>query len=221
MSKKSTVLHIVSPLLLLAVSTGILTAAMIKPADKLKVFVNVAFMDSLKSDPVTDNTGLVIRENNITSDYEGETSDDGEIIRPAFGEQYAVLSYGTDGLEIPVYWGSNSELLEHGACQSSGSAIVGDDGNAVISAHVDTYFSDLSSLKEGDSVTVRTKYGEFSYNVRSLIEFESTDRRYITPKDDTRLTLYTCKKDLLGASDMRIGVICDLTAKKFYKEVQE
>lgn len=221
MNKKNVVLHIVSPFFLMIICVGILIAAMIKPADKLKVFVNIAFMDSLKSKSVSDDTGLVIRNNDIVLDYEGEVSESGEFIRPVFGELYAYLSCDAIGLEIPVYWGSNAELLEHGACQSSSSVIIGDEGNSVISAHVDTFFADLDKLKKNDIITIKTNYGKFTYKVRSLIEFESSERKYVTPKDDTRLTLYTCQKDLLGASDMRIGVICDLEESMFYKEAEK
>ncbi len=219
MNKKNIVLHIATPFLLLIVCIGLLIVAMIKPADKLKVLVNVAFMDSLKSDPTNDDTGLVIRENEIKSEPEGETYDTGKIVRAKFGERYATINF--NDLEIPVYWGSTSELLEHGACHSSSSKIIGDKGNSVISAHVDTYFADLDKLKEGDIVTVKTNYGQFTYKVRETISFSSDDKKYVTPKDDDRLTLYTCKRDLLGASDQRIGVICDLTESQFYFKEDE
>lgn len=221
MNKKNVILHIATPFLLLVICVGVLIIAMVKPADKLKVFVNIAFMDSLKSDPVNDDTGLVIRENEIKSDYDGETSETGEIIRPKFGERYATLENDTIGLDIPVYWGSNSELLEHGACHSSSSVIIGSKGNSVISAHVDTFFADLEKLKEGDIVTIKTNYGQFTYKVRETISFSSTNEKYVTPKDDNRLTLYTCKRDLLGASDQRIGVICDLEESRFYTNAKE
>ena len=217
-NRKSVVLHIVTPFLLMALCSGVLIGASIKPMDKLKVFANIAFMDSLKSDPNSDDTGLVIRENEIKSDYSGETSESGEIIRPKFGELYATLTSEAIGLDIPVYWGSNSELLEHGACHSSSSVIIGDNGNSVISAHVDTFFTDLEKLKEGDIVTVKTNYGKFTYKVRETISFSSTNKKYVLPTDDTRLTLYTCKRDLLGASDQRIGVICDIEEVSFYVE---
>lgn len=215
---KSVILHIVTPFLITAVCSGVLIGAAIKPMDKLKVLANIAFMDTLKSNPNSDNTGLVIRENEIKSDYSGETSESGEIIRPKFGELYATITSDALGLDIPVYWGSNSELLEHGACNSSSSVIVGDKGNSVISAHVDTFFADLEKLKVGDIVTVKTNYGQFKYKVRENIFFSSTDKKYVLPSDDTRLTLYTCKRDLLGASDQRIGVICDVEKISFYIE---
>lgn len=221
-NKKNIPLHIVTPVLLTAVCAGIVAAAAVKPADKLKTYTNIAFMGSLKSDPYTDTSdathGLVIKDNDIDMDYRGKTSETGEAKRPAFGELYAIVSTEALGIDIPVYWGTTPELLEHGACQSSSSSVFGMSGNSVVSAHVDTFFADLSHVKEDDIVTVNTNYGKFTYKVTKLIEFSSDNRKYIVPTEDDRLTLYTCKRELLGASDRRIGVICELTEKAFYIE---
>lgn len=219
--KKNIPLHIVTPVLVCAVCAGIAVAALIKPSDKLKTYANIAFMDSLRSDPLSDDSGLVIKENDIITDYSGKTSSSGNPVRPSFGELYALVTTDALGINVPVYWGTTTELLEHGACQSSSSAVFGTEGNSVVSAHVDTYFADLSDIKEGDTVTVYTNYGKFTYNVEKLIEFSSTDRKYIMPTDDDILTLYTCKHDLLGASDKRIGAICSLDESVFYTEKED
>lgn len=214
-------IHIVTPFILLALCVGIIMIAVIKPYDKLKVYVNLAFMDNLKNTPESAGSGLIIRDNKIVDDFNGETYDNGEIIRPKFGEMYAVLSCTAFDISIPVYWGSNSELFEHGACQSSGSVIAGDKGNTVISAHEDTFFAELYKLKEGDTVTLKTNYGQFMYTVKETIVFNKKDDKYVSPSKESKLTLYTCKRDVLGNSDERTGVICELTDKKFYKAAEE
>ena len=215
--KNSLVLiHIATPFIILAMCMGILLIVSIKPSDKLKVYKNLVFMDELKLNPDDEAIGLKIKDNTIIDDYKGTTSDKGEFIRPVFGEMYAIIKSDSFDLSVPVYWGSDIELFERGACQATGSVIVGDEGNTVISAHEDTFFSQLSELKKGDTLTVSTNYGEFTYTVRELISFKKDNNKYVNPSKDTRLTLYTCKKDVLGSSDERIGVICDLTEKKFY-----
>ena len=206
--------HYATPFILLALCTGIAAASMIKPADKLKVYANIAFMDDQKL--TGDDTGLVIRDNEIIENYNGETSETGEVIRPQFGERFSTVYSSAIGLDVPVYWGNSAELFERGACQSSGSALPGTDGNAVISAHVDTFFADLSKLKTGDTVKIRTNYGEFEYEVRTAVEFKSSNNKYVNPSEENILTLYTCKKDVLGSADERIGFICDLKKKSFY-----
>ena len=219
--KNDFLIHFVTPFILLALCVGIIIIAMIKPYDKLKVYVNLAFMDNLKNTPDSAGAGLVIRDNEIVEDYSGETFEEGEFIRPKFGEMYAVMTCSAFDISIPVYWGSNSELFEHGACQSGGSAIIGDEGNTVISAHEDTFFAELHKLKAGDTVTLKTNYGQFKYKVNETITFNKTETKYVSPSKDTKLTLYTCKRDVLGNADERTGVICELIEKKFYKTTGE
>ncbi|MBQ9808734.1 MAG: class D sortase [Ruminococcus sp.] len=214
-------IHIATPLIAAAMCIGIFMIAMIKPSDKLKVYKNLIFMDELKMDPEDEGIGLKIKDNQIIDDYAGQTSDTGEFIRPVYGEMYAVLKSSAMDLSVPVYWGSDIELFERGACQATGSVIIGDEGNTVISAHEDTFFAQLSELNIGDTVTLSTNYGEFTYTVRELISFKKDNNKYVNPTEDTRLTLYTCKKNVLGSSDERIGVICDLTDKKFYVNAKE
>ncbi len=215
-AKSNIALHIITPIMLSVACAGITIAAAIKPADKIKTYTNIAFMDSLKSDPLNEDSGLVIKDNDINMDYSGETSETGEPDRPDFGELYAIVSTKSLGINVPIYWGTTTELLERGACQSSSSVVFGADGNSVISAHVDTYFADLNNIQKGDIVDIYTNYGKFTYTVTELIEFSSKDKKYIVPSEDSKLTIYTCKRDLLGASDRRIGAVCELTKKQFY-----
>lgn len=220
-SKGGVLLHIATPFIICFLCVGVFLVAMIKPYDKLKVYINLAFMDDFKINPDSASKGLVIKDNEIKEDYSGETSEEGEVIRPQFAELYAIIKCDAFGVDVPVYWGSDSELLERGACQSIGTAVFGTDGNSVVSAHADTFFSDLSKLKVGDEITVSTNYGQFGYKVKELIEFRKDSNKYVTPSGDSKLTLYTCKKDILGSSDERIGVICEPTEKSFYSEVGE
>ncbi len=218
-SKKA--LYIITPFILCFLCLGIFIVAMIKPYDKIKVYLNLAFMDDLKINPDGNTSGLVIRENEIKEDFSGETNENGEIIRPKFGELYAMIKSDKFDFDVPVYWGSDSQLFERGACQSTSSVLLGEDGNIVISAHEDTFFEKLNTLAVGDVITLNTNYGQFTYKVKELIEFQKEDNKYVVPSEESKLTLYTCKKDILGSPDGRIGVICELTEKKFYTgEVQ-
>ncbi len=218
-SKKA--LHIITPVMVTAICAGVAVVAAIKPADKIKTYTNIAFMDSLKSNPLDEDSGLVITDNDIIMDYDGKTSETGEPDRPTFGELYAIVSTDCLGIDVPIYWGTTPELLEHGACQSSSSVVFGTEGNSVISAHVDTYFADLINIRVGEKVTIYTNYGKFTYTVKEKIDFSSKDKKYIVPTEDNRLTIYTCKHDLLGASDRRNGAVCELTESLFYTEKED
>ena len=194
--KSNTFVLIITPVLILIICICIIAAVSIKPYNKFSTYLDIAFMDTLKTKSNGGTVaGLHIKDTDIDVDYSASTSPEGEVIRPQFGEQF-----------------------EHGACQASDSAIVGTEGNAVISAHVNTFFSDLNKLKKGDIVTVNTQYGYFTYEVSEIIEFKKSDKKYVIPTKDTKLTLYTCKTDILGSSDIRTGVVCTLTDKQFYTE---
>lgn len=219
--KSSLLIYILTPVIILLICAAVIVIVSIKPCSKASVYLNLAFMDSFQHGAADENSGLVIQENDITLEYSGETSSSGEIVRPSFGEQFAVLSADALGINVPVYWGTGQELFSRGACQATYSKLPGETGNSVISAHTDTFFDKLKDLKMGDAVTVYTKYGEFQYKVTELISFNKTDKKYVSSTDETRLTLYTCKKDVLGASGERIGVICEPVSQKFYVQTEE
>lgn len=197
-------------------------AAAIIPYEKFKTYLDLAFMDDMKISPSSGLNGLVIKENaQIATEAPANTqklSDTGEVIRPAFGEQYAVLECKSASIKVPVYWGSDPELLERGACQSSSSSVIGEKGNAVIDAHVNTFFANLNKIKAGDEVTLYTSYGIFTYKVRECVTFENTEKRYVLPTENEQLTLYTCQAQVLGTSTTRIGALCDVVSKQFYTE---
>lgn len=209
-------IHVATPFILFAMCMGIIMIALIAPSDKLQRYKGLVFMDELKIDPEDADLGLKIKDNKINTDDNNYSFDKGKIIRPVYAEHYADLSCDAFETTVPVYWGSDVDLFEIGACQSSGSSVFGDPGNSVISAHVNTFFAELDKLKTGDVITVRTNYGKFVYTVRETISFKDSEKKYVVPTDDTRLTLYTCTKDVFGVSDQRIGVICDLTETKYY-----
>ena len=212
-------LYVLTGMAIFVLSASILFAAAIVPYDTCKTYLNIAFMDNMKIKPSTGLDGLVITENeNISTETPaaGTTADEGEIIRPSFGEQYAVLECEAAAIEVPVYWGSSAELLERGACQSTSSKVIGDTGNVVIDAHVNTFFANLSKIKVGDTVTLYTEYGVFTYKARELVTFENTNKKYVLPSEEDRLTLYTCQAQVLGTSSTRIGVLCELESKQFY-----
>lgn len=211
---------ILTPFLLLLLTGGILLLCYyLAPMHRLQKYLNIAFMDNLKTTAQTD--GLNIIENQIDkNEAPAETFDEGEIIYPTFGEQYAMLEIDSANIYVGVYYGVSAELLERGACQSTQSAIIGEEpGNAVIDAHVTTYFSELKNVKVGDAVTLYTKYGKFTYKVTELIEFSKEDKQYLAvPKDAEYLTIYTCKPQVIGSPDQRIGVRCEPVEKQFYTQ---
>lgn len=211
---------IFTPLLIMMVCAAITVVAGIKPYNKVSSYLNIVFSDNMKMKS-TASQDLIIGKADVTK-FDGlddqNKKNEGKAIYPKFGEQYAVVECEAVKMSVPVYWGSNSELLKNGACQLSGSVAVGDAGNAVIDAHVNTFFENLDKIKEGDTVVVKTSYGKFTYEVKETAEFVKKNRKYISPSKTEKLTLYTCKKQVLGASDQRVAVICEPVEKVFYSD---
>ncbi len=224
-SKKSPLLYFLTGIFLLILCIAVSVGVLIKPYEQLQTYLNLVFMDqSMKITPSSGVSGLVIQEKEIETAPPAEQQEfyeNGQIIRPAFGEQYAVLKCDAISLSVPVYWGSSAELLERGACQASSSVLLGETGNVVIDAHVNTFFANLNQLNTGDSITLYTDYGIFTYEVSEKIQFLNTNKKYILPTVDDRLTLYTCEAQVLGTSDNRIGVTCSLVSKQFYQPAEE
>lgn len=217
-------LYVLTGLFLMILCAAVSVAALIKPYEKIQTYLNIVFMDDMKIKPASGLDGLVIKENDIKTEKpveEDKFSDTGTIIRPAFGEQYAVIECEAISLSAPVYWGSTPELLDRGACQATTSKILGETGNAVIDAHVNTFFADLHKIQPGDEIVLYTQYGIFTYQAVEQVKFENTDKTYVLPTDFDRLTLYTCEAQVLGTSTTRVGVLCNLVSKQFYTEVQD
>ena len=164
---------LILPIVTLLLCAAIVLVCSLRPYEKLHTYLQIAFMDDLKQAPSSSSDGLEIVQNDITTNYSGKIAKTGEPVYPAFGEQYGVLSCEAIDLYVPVYWGATSELLELGACQTTASAIAGAGGNAVISAHVNTFFNRLDELQTGDTLTLYTNYGRFTYAVQKSIQFEN------------------------------------------------
>ena len=236
-AKRPVLIYILTGIFLLILCVALSVIVLITPYEKCKTYLNIVFMDqSMKITPSSGLDGLVIKQNEISTTPvpttgNSENQDDpgtaqsyyeqGEIIRPSFGEQYAILNCEEIGLSVPVYWGSSPELLELGACQASSSVVLGETGNVVIDAHVNTFFAELSSLQPEAVVTLYTTYGIFTYQVTEQVQFQNTNKKYVLPTETDRLTLYTCEAQVLGTSSNRIGVLCDLVSKQFYNPLQD
>ncbi len=206
---------LLTPLFLVILSIGIVMLVyLLMPTHRLQNYLNIAFMDNLKVQSTT--AGLNIINKDIDTDGNKETTTVGEVIYPRFGEQCATLICEEIDLTVGVYYGTTTELLALGACQSTQNKVIGDTGNVVISAHVNTYFADLSKMEVGDTVTLYTEYGIFTYQAKEAIRFKKTDKSYVTNSTTDKLTLYTCEADVLGNSDMRIGMVCEPVSKLYY-----
>ncbi|MCP8969904.1 sortase [Ectobacillus ponti] len=68
----------------------------------------------------------------------------------------------------------------------------GEHDNSILSGHNDSVFRHLDKLRQGDTVTIRTDAGSFTYMVSNTRIVAKEDRSVIVPHHAPMLTLTTC-----------------------------
>ena len=96
------------------------------------------------------------------------------------------------GLDAIVVEGSDLDALAMGPGHIRGTAWPGEVGNAVITAHRDTFFHRLPELAKGDTVTVQRNGRSFTYEVTETRVVAANDMSVVQPTTDAELTLITC-----------------------------
>jgi sortase A len=96
------------------------------------------------------------------------------------------------GVSVVVAEGVDGQTLGRAVGHIPGTALPGQTGNVVLSAHRDTYFRPLRKIQHDDIITVSTLTGEYSYRVISTKVVPPTDVSVLSPGLGQSLTLITC-----------------------------
>lgn len=133
-----------------------------------------------------------------------------EIIRPEYGEFFAVMKIDAINLEEAIIHGDSEKELAKGVAHYAGSTLPGEGGNVVLSGHRETVFWPLKDIEIGDEVKIETQYGTYTYVVSDIHTTTPDDVSDVTPTDYERLTFYTCYPFVMwGPTPERYMVICD------------
>jgi len=95
-------------------------------------------------------------------------------------------------LDAIVVEGTSYKKLLIGPGHMEQTALPGETGNAVITAHRDTFFRHIYELNKGDEILVRRRGEVFRFQVTGKKIVEPTDVSVTRPSSDARLTLITC-----------------------------
>jgi len=105
----------------------------------------------------------------------------------------ARLTAPAQGADLLVLAGATGRTLAFGPGHHDGSAMPGEAGNAVISAHRDTHFRFLRDVAVGDTLIVEVAAGKrFSYRVREIDVADERELRLPRLPTEPTLTLVTC-----------------------------
>lgn len=213
-----------TPFLVLIICCCVLVLLGYSKAVAASAYINLAFNRTAKIENVCKDNEYRSADAPALS---GSTSDDEgthKINYPYYGDLYAHMTINNTKVSVknaPVYWGDSDILLDKGLCQSNYSTYIGNKGRVVIAGHNHTYFRYLYNVKKGDIVTLKTKYGTFTYKVKNtkILKDYDTSLLYYNPVGDDvpdDLIMYTCwNNGYMGLSKERIYVICDVVSKKF------
>jgi sortase A len=132
--------------------------------------------------------------------------------------QAAALDDGLVRVVIPkanvdaiVVDGVTRKLLAVGPGHMPSTPMPGETGNAVISAHRDTFFRHIGDLRTGDHVIVHRGGSIFQFAVKNKKIVKPNDLSVIRPTDDAELTLITCYPTyFIGPAPKRLIVVSKL-----------
>ena len=114
---------------------------------------------------------------------------------PLWGKLWGHLAIPSiDRNDIPIYQGDSLDIIKDGAGHHSGSYFPGEGGSIIIAAHNSVRdFYHLPEVVVGDTVTIRTDYGTFDYQVYKTTIIDEKDSKTMTVHDEfEEVILYTC-----------------------------
>lgn len=115
------------------------------------------------------------------------------------------------GLSAVIVEGTDMYSLLIGPGHLTGTAQPGESGNAVVSAHRDTFFHRIRKLSPGDHILIERNGRTFAYSVEGFRIVKPNDISVTGPTNDSRLTLITCDPAYyIGSAPQRLVVISKL-----------
>ena len=96
------------------------------------------------------------------------------------------------GLDAIVVEGATYKQLSIGPAHIKKTAFPGENGNAVITGHRDTFFRHIYELQKGDAIFVRRNGQVFKYEVTGKRIIKPENVSVLRQTSDPQLTLITC-----------------------------
>jgi LPXTG-site transpeptidase (sortase) family protein len=95
-------------------------------------------------------------------------------------------------LDVILVEGTSHKSLRLGPGHLKNTPTPGESGNAVISAHRDTFFRHIYELEKGDEIQVRRQGHTYTFEVTGKKIVDPDDVSVVKNTPDPRLTLITC-----------------------------
>jgi LPXTG-site transpeptidase (sortase) family protein len=113
--------------------------------------------------------------------------------RPAIeGNAIGEIEVPRLGLNAVFVQGDSPKILRRAVGHISETALPGEPGNVVLTAHRDSFFRPLRNVRQGDTIELKTLDGEFAYQVDSTEVVSPSDIEVLHASGEHTLTLVTC-----------------------------
>jgi sortase A len=110
-----------------------------------------------------------------------------------WADTHAVARLEVGGESAIVLAGANGRTMAFGPGHVDGTALPGERGNCVITAHRDTHFAALRHAANGDPVVLHTAKGDrIEYEVTGTMVVGNNETWVLEQGGSSRLTLVTC-----------------------------
>lgn len=96
------------------------------------------------------------------------------------------------GLNAVFVQGDSPKILRHAVGHISDTALPGEPGNVVLTAHRDGFFRPLRDIRAGDTIELKTLEGEFAYQVDWTKVVSPSEVEVLQSSSENTLTLVTC-----------------------------
>lgn len=143
---------------------------------------------------------------------------------PMYGTQFGELIIDDCNIENKLFFGDGEVALRNGVGMYSGSFIPGYGGTILVAGHNNTYFNGLKNAKEGQTVKIRTSYGNYEYKItKTAVKAYNDKTAYDLTADHENLVMYTCYPfDELGLTNQRFFVYAEyVSGPKIDKTIKE
>jgi len=111
---------------------------------------------------------------------------------PVEGDAIGEIGIPRLGIAAIVAEGDSAATLRRAVGHVVDTAWPGETGNVVLAGHRDTFFRPLKDVRVGDTITMKTRGGDFEYRVESIRVVRPTDVQVLASTGGRTLTLITC-----------------------------
>jgi sortase A len=108
------------------------------------------------------------------------------------GDVIGEMEISSLGMDDIFVQGDSPRILRRAVGHVSETALPGEEGNVVLTAHRDTFFRPLRKIRQGDRITLKTGRGDFQYQVESTAVVSASDVQVLQASGGRTLTLITC-----------------------------